>query len=72
MIWKKINDSVLRSGDWSIIKWPWGSYCLWLGSKFVGRFNTADLAKEEAIAERDSKNRRGDAAALAGSAGKAA
>lgn len=58
MIWKKINDSVLRSGDWSIIKWPWGSYCLWLGSKFVGRFNTADLAKENAIAASSGKNDR--------------
>lgn len=48
MEWQRINSKVMRCGEWSVIRWPWGSYCLWKGDEFLGRFNSFEKAKEKA------------------------
>jgi len=46
--WTRNGQHSIKSGDWLIIKWPWGNYCLWYKLEFKGRFNSADEAKEKA------------------------
>lgn len=55
MIWDRTESkNVLRSGEWSIVKWPWKEYqqiyCLWHGEEFIGRYTSAKEAKEKANA----------------------
>lgn len=44
------SKNVLRKGDWTIVRFKW-SYCtnyiLWNGSKYIGRYSSADEAKGE-------------------------
>jgi hypothetical protein len=46
-MWKRTGSNAMRNGDWLIIKFPWGSYCLWNKDTFMGRYGSADEAKGE-------------------------
>lgn len=50
-VWRKTSRSTIRNGDWIIVKFPQsGRYILWYKEKVIGRFNSADEAKEKADA----------------------
>jgi hypothetical protein len=65
MIWENTSKSTIRCGEWCIIKWPWGSYCLWHKDTFVGRYDSAQIAKENAIAARTGEDSGNNPAGLA-------
>jgi hypothetical protein len=46
MNWTKTSTHTLRSGDWLIVKFDWGRYVLWNKEDLIGKFKSAEEAKE--------------------------